>query len=365
VKRISFLLLFIFSPVIAAGLSLLFASPAQALTSSSWATESVAIDPDTYGTTDMVEYNDALYVSLIPGVPGPVGLENENGIIRRSTRGDISTTDQSALTGQTHTPKTILDFDDIPLFSKRNATWIDINTADLARSDNTVIIDMCVYNGKLAVGTENLTFGAEVWLYDGTTWEAIGQVVGGNPWDAENYAATAVAVLNNYLYVGFNNNTTGAEVWRYNGTTWTQVNLDGFGDANNEYLDSMTVHNSKLYAGVYEVAIGGVRVYRYDGGTSWIQINVDGFGDANTNGIYALTSHSGALYAGVEDSAGAEVWRYNDTGTNWTMINIHGFGNAGQFYLGDLTTYNSHLYASAGGDTAEVWRWNGSSWART
>lgn len=53
------------------------------------------------------------------------------------------------------------------------------------------------------------------------------------------------------LYVGTANETTDAEIWKYNVTTWTQVNTDGFGDAENYVSWSMAVYNGNLYVGAF------------------------------------------------------------------------------------------------------------------
>ncbi len=47
----------------------------------------------------------------------------------------------------------------------------------------------------------------------------------------------SMAVFGSHLYVGTRNDTDGCEVWRSSdGTTWNQVNTDGFGDTDNDYV---------------------------------------------------------------------------------------------------------------------------------
>ena len=56
--------------------------------------------------------------------------------------------------------------------------------------------------------------------------------------------------------MGTRNITTGAEVWRYNGTTWAQINIDGFGDSNTVRSTSMTVLGGGLYVGAGNLTTG-------------------------------------------------------------------------------------------------------------
>jgi len=99
----------------------------------------------------------------------------------------------------------------------------------------------------------------------------------------------------------------GAEVWEYNGSAWTQVNTDGFGDANNDYVFSLAVYNNRLYVGTANT-VTGAEVWEYNG-SAWVQVNTDGFGDFTNAYILTLAAYNSKLYAGaVNTTTSGEVW---------------------------------------------------------
>ncbi|MCZ2845446.1 MAG: hypothetical protein O2U61_02955 [Candidatus Bathyarchaeota archaeon] len=175
--------------------------------------------------------------------------------------------------------------------------------------------------------------------------------------DANNDYVFTLEVYNSKLYAGTG---SGAGVWEYNGSAWAQVNTDGFGDANNNYVLTLEVYNSKLYAGTGNTITDG-EVWEYDG-SAWTQVNTDGFGDVNNSYVYSLTAYNNRLYAGTgNNTTGAEVWEYN--GSTWTQVNTDGFGDANNMSIESLAAYNNRLYAGTGFG-AEVWEYNGSAWAQ-
>lgn len=347
-------------------ISSMFISEVSAATPPTWTTEDITFG-SSYGVYDLLEYGDRLYAATFPApllgsIPSEQTAFKDTATSIRELR--EATTSPQSDQPRTRNEEQLLSEGDVPFYVKSGSTWSEVDTSEMSLYDNYYITEMVIYDGTLTVGTRNDSYGAEVWQYDGSTWLGDGLGWGGSGWwDADNTDVTGLAVLNDILYVGFTN-ANGAEVWSYNGSTWARVNTDGFGDLGTHYVDSLTVHNSVLYAGVLQtIPSWYVRVFRYDGGTTWTQINIDGFGDTHTGGVYALTSFNGGLYAGVEDSEGAEVWKYNGTGTSWTKVNVNGFGNSNSDYLSDFIVYNGKLCVSVGGQVAEVWQWNDSAWS--
>lgn len=59
------------------------------------------------------------------------------------------------------------------------------------------------------------------------------------------------------LYVGMNNDSIGTQLWQTdNGTSWSQVTVNGFGDSNNNSIESGTVFNGSLFLGTNNSANG-------------------------------------------------------------------------------------------------------------
>lgn len=90
--------------------------------------------------------------------------------------------------------------------------------------------------------------------------------------------------------------------------TWSQVNTDGFGDANNRDARSMAIFAGYLYVGALNLTTGA-EVWRYDS-TAWVQVNADGFGDGNNKAALCMAVFDGYLYVGTRtNTTGVEVWR--------------------------------------------------------
>lgn len=86
---------------------------------------------------------------------------------------------------------------------------------------------------------------------------------------------------------------------------------NGFGDINNEKIESLYVFEGDLYAVTFNLETG-VEVWVSSNGTSWEQINPDGFGDGNnwaTLWNSATITFQNHLYIGTwNDTSGGELW---------------------------------------------------------
>jgi len=121
------------------------------------------------------------------------------------------------------------------------------------------------------------------------------------------------AVYGAYLYIGTRNAATGAQLWRSNnGTTWNPVMTDGFGDINNDKLESLFVFDGTLYAGLNN-AFTGLEVWQSSNGTTWNQVNPDGFGNSNNRDTLwsnSTVSFNAAMYLGIGNGPnGLQIWR--------------------------------------------------------
>ena len=180
------------------------------------------------------------------------------------------------------------------------------------------------------------------------------------PYQAED--GFEVTVFKDQLYVGMEaDNLYGARVWRtkagvtlaHNQGDWEQVVDDAFGDVNNnDHIDSLEGFSGCFYAStaMRNENRDGTGVWRSSTGDagSWSQVNTDGFGDANNGKVIvdAGTVYNGALYlATLNRVTGAEVWRTTD-GITWTQVNADGFGD-GDTFAAELIPFNGYLYAWA------------------
>jgi len=103
---------------------------------------------------------------------------------------------------------------------------------------NYSVVAMADYNGYLYAMTRNETKGAEIWRSaDGNNWEQVlfpnGETNGvyGNPWLTCLWGK--MIVYKDRLYCGFSSghqgsvfDSTGAEIWRYDGASWEPVISD-------------------------------------------------------------------------------------------------------------------------------------------
>jgi parallel beta-helix repeat protein len=174
--------------------------------------------------------------------------------------------------------------------------------------------------------------------------------------DADNYSAYRMITYNNRIYVGiFGNN---GPVWEYDGTNWTQVNTTGFGDVNNAGINSMAVFNSKLYVGTYNN--NGTEVWEYNG-SSWTQVNADGFGDSGNYAADSMAVYNSYLYVAVANTAGVGIWRTAGAGgppfSDWTQVNSDGFGNSYNARAYNMVEHSGKLFVGTYNTSTgtEVW----------
>lgn len=111
-----------------------------------------------------------------------------------------------------------------------------------------------------------------------------------------------MSVFNDDLYLALSayhryERTGGAEVWRYDGSKFVPDSKPGFGNRNNYYIHSMTVHLDTLYCATYNYK-DGCEIWRSKCAQSWERVVTAGFGDSNNESIiYGLISYSEGLWA--------------------------------------------------------------------
>jgi len=230
-----------------------------------------------------------------------------------------------------------------------------------------------VFTGQLYAGTSNWDSGARVWrTSDGTTWTAVSVPGFGSAYTNTNAVAFDMVGFRGQLYTGTGNwwdDGVAGQVWRSStGTAWTQVEVNGFGNANNVGIVTFAVFSNTLYAATYN-ATDGLEIWRSDTGDSgdWESVVTNGFGGGGEYRVgTGLTVFNGYLYAAVEasSSAATQVWRTND-GITWTPVNTDGFGDSDNDETGGFAIFGGYLYIGTRNDTtgAQLYRsLNGTTW---
>lgn len=197
-----------------------------------------------------------------------------------------------------------------------SGSWSQVNTDGFGSASNRSVDSLLVFGGSLYAGASNYADGCKVWRYggSGTTWA---QVNANGFGDANNNSVSSMAEYGSQLYAGTSTPATGCQVWQTtNGTSWTRVADDGFWThtsfVENGVASSMSVGpDSLLYVG--SESTSGCTVWRYNG-SYWTQVNTEGFGDANNDSTASLCLYGSNLFAGTaNDTSGCEVWRTTST----------------------------------------------------
>jgi hypothetical protein len=227
---------------------------------------------------------------------------------------------------------------------------------------------------NLYAGLGNTAGDAEVWRWNGTAWSRIGGDTVNSSWNATDYeVVTALYYMGSNLYAGLGTTANDAEVWRWNGTSWTQIGGDSMNSgwlAGFEAVYSLTGDGTNLYAGLGNTA-GDNEVWIWNG-SAWNRIGGDGInsGFANTHTIVnSLLYADSVLYAGLlSTGASAEMWTWN--GSSWTLIGGNYIKDSWGFFnlqsVEVLDSHNGKLYAATGfnqAGNAMVFEFNGTTWS--
>lgn len=258
----------------------------------------------------------------------------------------------------------------IQKFSPGTPGWKQSNINGFGIRGNGAISSMAEFGGYLYAGT-----GGEGQLWrsaDGVNW----QPVMGNGFDGSgNYWITSLFVFDGQLYAGtYNEWGNGGQVWRSsNGTEWEPVTPDGYNQGKNLEVHYMSTYNGELYFSTWADTYGsaeGFELWKSPTGNwdDWTQVEYDGFGNANNASAVSILGFENHLYVSTfnfED--GVEIWRSADGESNWTQVNTSGFGNEENFNA-SLAAFGGYLYAVTGrspGESSQIRRCevcDGSDW---
>jgi len=231
---------------------------------------------------------------------------------------------------------------------------------------NREITSMAVYYNALYVGTWN-DFGAQIWRFDGGSWKQ-DESIKEQPGFYNNSAITSMVAVGTYLFVGTKNLVTGTEIWAHNvdAASWDQINKDDFDEqydkiTSNPETTFLIEYNRKLYAISQPPAVSGQnsrsRMWRYTGRTNWELVN-----NLPNIEITSMTIFDGKLYVGTRNPfTGAEIWRYD--GTSWepdddgfidlsntqaTSMAVYSSWEYNRFFVGTYNDNGTRIYETKG-----------------
>lgn len=209
----------------------------------------------------------------------------------------------------------------------------------------------------------SITGAADMYRWDGETWEAITTDGFGNP---TNDGFRALYEFQDMLYVSSYNETEGAELWRSaDGVNWEPVVTGGFGDPFNAAIRGFQEFNGKLYVGTQVVGPGSADIWVSDDGETWTAVTTDAFGGSAITSFHTMEEFNGFLYVGTRNENGAQILRTAD-GERWAPVvggldeaaTPIGFGNPDNAAIFDMIEFNGFLYASTSNNNqgCEIWR---------
>lgn len=268
----------------------------------------------------------------------------------------------------------------------------------------------------LYVGIGVTTTEAEVWRCDlgGTCttasgWTKVGGDGTGSSWNTSYERVWSLLADGTTVYAGIGDGAGDAEVWKCTNCdggspSWAQIGGDGNGVAPQSwgnqtgasflYASSLAKIGNYIFVGSSSSAgTSGAEMWRCDvSGTcsniaGWTRIAGNylnkSWGAFNLNSIESMAVSDGKLYAGTgydtaaaTSNGNAMVWEFD--GTSWTMIGGQGINSSWAYghpsistvtyrSVTSMTGYKGDLFVGLGGGTngdAEVWRWNGTVWAK-
>jgi hypothetical protein len=215
------------------------------------------------------------------------------------------------------------------------ADWVRVNTPGFGSVSSDDCWSMTVFEGRLHVGIENDTTGCEVWSTAAAggppyaDWVRVNTPGFGS---ANRKSVRVMVVKGSYLYAGVDNGSGGvaSSIWRTSAaggppySDWVNVAPNGFGYAGNVGVTSLVSDGSFLYAGTRN-STTGTEVWRSvcaEGPpfADWQQVNIGGYGNANNSSTFSLLFWNSDLYGCTgNDATGGEVWRNMSEFPSWYL----------------------------------------------
>jgi hypothetical protein len=234
------------------------------------------------------------------------------------------------------------------------ASLLAMPTGD-AIHDLTTFLDPVDGDEKLVIA-EGVGTGAPILFWDPTTQ----QLTTAFKAPAKTYAGSpywrSVLSFNGSLYAGLGNSVNNpapglaptGQIWRYKGKSWAKVLVTQLYDAY-----TLAIYNNQLYAGLGTFGSQSGQLWVTSNGVKWTMLK-----QFSADYVRSLAVFQNKLYIGLRDKA--DLWTYD--GTTFVELGAPpGFtGIASQLKTLVPSPDGTLLYV--GGDPAQVWTWNGSTY---
>jgi sugar lactone lactonase YvrE len=182
--------------------------------------------------------------------------------------------------------------------------------------------------------------------------------------DIQNQVITSLQTIDDVLYAGTYNPQTGGQIWTSTEEgVWSQLTGDGFGNPYNVGINHFFKFNDKVYVSTWANETEGGELWRINNPTEWTRVVENGFGDPTNGDIFHLSEFNDQLYAttySYTDTHGAEMWRSpsGDRGT-WSPVVSNGFnGDVNNVSIINTAEFDGYIYASTLNNVTggEIWR---------
>lgn len=219
-------------------------------------------------------------------------------------------------------------------YDPADGSWLRVFDMKEIAPGNIGFRVMLNFKGALYAGTLNIEGPAEIWTSpDGENWSLSLQLGG------RNKAVRALAVVGDYLYAGTDNRDRNAELWRFDGASWELAH------ALNDVLmiGVLTEIDGLLYIATWDQA-PGFELYSYDGANVERLIKTSDH-PKNDQGIMAMHPFRGKLYLGtVNFIRGAALYCYDPATGELDEAAPRGFGQPANVYLWRMEAHRGKLY---------------------
>lgn len=256
------------------------------------------------------------------------------------------------------------------------------NWTQVAKSteDNTGFRKMISYKGQLYAGSANSETGAELWIKttdtspQGESWSEVN-------WGGKAPANNSIRAITTYtdsssgeeyLYVGTENNVTGAELWAYDGSTWElkEKFTDHAVSEINVFTDKTGTENMYVGTWNFDINLTGeptdtFQFYTSPDGDNFdnVKPDYDGKGDLSNLGVMKLIEYNDRLYLGTVNYADGFTLLSSDDPSNsssWTTITTDGLGDSDNAYswsaavMDDMLLFGTFNTGLTGGEYSDM-----------
>ena len=217
--------------------------------------------------------------------------------------------------------------------------WNGSNWMNVGGGLNNSVHSLCVYNGELYAGGYFVLAGGDsayhIAKWNGTSWSPVGS--------GTNGPVVAMIVYNNELFVGGDFSEAGGQpalnIARWNGSTWSAI-----GNGMDNTVTAFAADQNNLFAGGWFTladTVAAFQVARWDG-IRWNALGSGLWGGYMGWGVQTLAIHNGKLYAGGEFEYAGSVPVSNIAcwnGTEWS-----GLGTGTDHFTYSIISADSILY---------------------